>query len=252
MLELRDINVTIKKGIFKKQRADILQNISFKLHKGSSLGIIGKSGSGKSSIAGAILKLLPVHSGDILIEEKSIFHNCSRLELAKKVQLITQNPDMSFDPDMTIYNSFKEVANIHKLLPQSNDLSQLISGFLQDLNLKEIDLHKLPKYYSGGELQRFSIIRALLIRPKIIIFDEADSMLDTSIRVDLLQTISNIRKKYSITYIYITHDIRVLPQITEDVIILDNGKITEYGSVNILKESQNPFIQQLRNAITLK
>lgn len=251
MLEFRNVSVTLKKGVFKKYTIDILDNISFQLEKGKTLGIVGKSGSGKSTIVNVILRLMPCSAGDVLIDGKSILKNYSRIELAKKVQLITQNPEMSFDPDMTIYNSLKEVSKIHGIIKNGSNLEVVLSPLLKDVGLQNTDLNKLPKHYSGGELQRFSIIRALLISPEVIIFDEADSMLDTVIRVNLFDMLARLRKKYEVSYIYITHDIRVLPQIAEDVLIIADGKASEYGSVDILRKSQAPFIKDLRAAITM-
>lgn len=251
MLELKNVGVTLKKGFFKKHQTQILHNISFQLAKGKSLGIVGKSGSGKSTIANVILKLMPCSAGDIFIDGKSLLKNYTRLELARKVQLITQNPEMSFDPDHTIYSSLNEVAKIHNLISKKGNLFGLVAPLLRDVGLEGVALDKLPKHYSGGELQRFSIIRAMLVSPDILIFDEADSMLDTVIRVKLFETLASLRKKYPVSYIYITHDIRVLPQIADDVLIISEGKMAEYGLPDILMNSSNPFVQDLRNAITM-
>lgn len=251
MLEFKNVEVVVKKGLFEKRETQILNNISFTLKKGESLGIVGESGSGKSTIANVILRIMHCSKGMILIDGKSIFSSYSRLELAKKVQLVTQNPETSFDPDITIHNSLREVLKTHKLFDKTKSVSDLVSPLLKDVGLELANLHKLPRQYSGGELQRFSMVRALLVSPDIIIFDEADSMLDTSIRVKLFELLNTLRLKYFLTYIYITHDIRVLPHITDNVLIISSGKILEHGTVEIVKYSTNPFIAKLRNAIII-
>lgn len=252
MLEFKDIYVSVNNGLFAAKRKEILSGISFSLQDGDTLGIVGESGSGKSTIANVIFGLVKCSSGKVMIDKRYAQNEYSRLELAKNVQMVMQNPETSFDSDLSIYKSFIEVLKIHKLLAKDVVPDDIIRPLLVDIGLEDADLNKLPRHFSGGELQRLSIVRALLVTPKTIIFDEADSMLDTTIRIKLFQIINEIKEKYGLSIIYITHDIRVLTHLVKNVLIIRSGKMVEYGPVDLLKTSKEPFVKMLRDSISLK
>jgi ABC-type dipeptide/oligopeptide/nickel transport system ATPase subunit len=249
MLELRNIGVTINNGVFHSTKKQILSDISFSLPDGETLGIIGKSGCGKTTIANVILGIVRHSSGDVLLNGKSVRKQYSRLGFSREVQLITQDPETSFDPDLSVGESFREVLKIHKIPIKGTVLEKAVYPLLEDVGLDSIDLNKPPRYFSGGELQRMSIVRALLVSPRIMIFDEADSMLDTVIRIRLFDTLNRLRLKYGFSYIYITHDIRVLPHLVKTVLVMVSGKVMEYGPVDLLRTSGKPFIKMLRDSI---
>ena len=249
MLELRNITVNMKNGIFRSGKKQILSKISFSLPDGETLGIAGESGSGKTTIARVILGLIRYDSGTLLINGKSMPGYYSRRDFAKKVQLITQDPETSFDPDFSVGESFREILTIHKMPARGAALEKLVRPILGDVGLDSIDLNKPPRYFSGGELQRMSIVRALLVSPEIIIFDEADSMLDTIVRIRLFGMLNGLRQKYGLSYIYITHDIRVLPHLVETVLVIASGKVVEYGPVDLLRTSEDPCIKGFRDSL---
>ncbi len=252
MLEIRNVHVSVDNGLFVSKKKEILSGISFSLPDGETLGIVGKSGSGKTTIANVIFGLVRCRSGELLIDGKEARTEYSRLELAKRVQMVTQNPETSFDTDLSIRKSFVEILKIHSQPAKDTALENAVRPLLMDVGLAEADLNKPPGHFSGGELQRLSIVRALLVAPKIIIFDEADSMLDTAIRIKLFDTINQLRQKYGLSYIYITHDIRVLPHLVKNVLVIDSGKTVGYGPVTLLKTSEDPFIKSLRDSLVME
>ncbi|MGL6198091.1 MAG: ABC transporter ATP-binding protein [Lachnospiraceae bacterium] len=252
MLELKNISVKMGSGIFRISRKQILSDISFSLSENKALGVIGKSGCGKTTIANVILKLVRYNAGDVILDGKSISTAYNRLELAKKVQLVTQNPETSFDPDLSVGESFREVLKTHKMLRKGVALEDIVYPLMREVGLEDVNLKKLPIYFSGGELQRLSIVRALLVSPRIIIFDEADSMLDTAVRIRLFDTLNELRQKRCLSYIYITHDIRILPYLVENILVIDSGMVVDHGSVERLRTSAVPFIKELRDSMVLE
>lgn len=249
MLAVHDLTVYVKSGLCSGKKM-LVQHITLQLYAGGSVGIVGPSGSGKTTIASAILGLVPISLGSITIDGKAV-GRYKRRELAQKIQIITQHTETGFDPDFTIQESFSELIRIHNLLHAGTSFEHLVQPFLCDIGLEGIHLNKYPEHFSGGELQRLSIVRALLVAPHYIIFDEADSMLDTAVRLSLFSLLKKIQKKYHLGFIYITHDMRVLPHLVDTVLVIADSKQAAYGPVNLLKTSLEPCIQSLRSALTL-
>lgn len=250
MLEVENISVGFKAGPFAPRR-QVLSNISFQLGRGESLAIVGRSGSGKTTVANAVLGLIPCQSGAVLLDGKPVCGSHTRATLARRIQLVSQNPQTSFDPDLTLAQSLKEVLCIHRLLPKGMALEEKVEPLLADVGLQKANLNKPPRHFSGGELQRLSLVRALLPAPQVLIFDEADSMLDTAIRLELFDLLNGMRRKYALSYLYITHDLRVLPHLADRVLVLEDGRVVEQGPVALLHQSDNAFVRELQNAVAM-
>ncbi len=244
MLEFKNVSVNIKRGLFSGKNTTILENISFTLLRGETLAVFGESGSGKTSIANVILDFIPISKGQVLLNGKDISKQYTRLELSKTVQLISQNPQSSFDPDMPVIKSFEEIMRQHNILNEKG--GSFLTKILSDVNMDNINLSRFPNTFSGGELQRLSIARALLIEPDILILDEFDSMLDIDVKIKLYDLIKQIKSAHNLTCIYISHDIRAVFYMSDDVIILEKGRIVEKGCKDILISSDNPFLNEIR------
>ena len=206
---------------FVKIENKIFENINFSIKKGQTIGLIGESGAGKTSIAESILKLRPA-KGDIIIDNISI-NKLTKNELRvfrKDMQIIFQDPFASLNPRMRIIDILAESLNAHKV---KNHL-EIIYPLLKDVNLDKSILEKFPHQFSGGERQRIAIIRALCLMPKFIILDEPTSSLDAVSQKVIIELLLKLQKKYELTYLLISHDLRIINAISHKIIEL--AKIT--------------------------
>jgi len=218
---------------FSYNNVKILNNISFDLYKGESLGLIGESGSGKSTIAKSILNLNNFSNGQIFYKEKNI-KEINKKEFRKNIQLIFQDPFSSLNPEISIGKSIVEPMishNLHKTIAESKEKA---ISLLEQVNLKNSDFNKFPHQFSGGQRQRIVIARALALNPKILICDESVSALDVSIQAQILNLLNNLKEKFSFTFLFISHDLSVVKYMTDRVIILNKGVIEEINETDLL------------------
>ena len=226
LLEVKNYSVSYKIKNNKKENSRItklsrkhsllkvVNDVSFEVEKTDILGVVGESGCGKTTLTKGILSQLEYTEGTVRINEKST-NNFSRKELSENIQMIFQNPTGSFNPHKKIKNSLKEVAGIHHINQEDYEdrLNRLLIKTSLDISL----LDRYPSQLSGGQLQRFAILRALLIQPKLIIADEAVSALDVSIRGDILKLLVKLHKELDIGIIFISHDLNVVRHICNNV-----------------------------------
>ena len=229
-----------------------VDGVTFSLNKGDTLVIAGESGSGKSTIAKLILMATNPDSGKIVFEGEQIKNNPQSLKkIRMQCQMIYQDPYDSINPRMKIGDIVSEPLQIHNI---GNDLERkkMIMDTLKEVKLEPTEeiVEKYPHMLSGGQRQRVVLARALVMRPKIIIADEPVSMLDVSIRAEILELMKEIQKKNNISFIYITHDLATARYFGQNIIILYLGKIMESGSINqVLMRPRHPYTQALIDAI---
>ena len=226
---------------------------TFSLNRGDVLVIAGESGSGKSTIAKLILLAINPDSGKIIFDGQQIKNEPKSLKnIRMQCQMIYQDPYDSINPRMKVGDIVSEPLQIHNV---GNDLERkkMIIDALKEVKLEPAEeiLSKYPHMLSGGQRQRVVIARALVLRPKIIIADEPVSMLDVSIRAEILELMKEIQKKNNISFIYITHDLATARYFGQNIIILYLGKIMEAGSINqVLMRPRHPYTQALIDAIS--
>jgi len=245
----------VKKSIFSSKNSVVkaVDDVTFSLNRGDTLVIAGESGSGKSTIAKLILMATSPDSGKIVFEGEQIKNNPQSLKkIRMQCQMIYQDPYDSINPRMKIGDIVSEPLQIHNI---GNDLERkkMIMNALKEVKLEPTEeiVEKYPHMLSGGQRQRVVIARALVIRPKIIIADEPVSMLDVSIRAEILELMKEIQKKSNISFIYITHDLATAKYFGQNIIILYLGKIMETGSINqVLMRPRHPYTQALIDAIS--
>ena len=216
-----------------KRNRPTLQNISFSVYHGECLGIVGESGCGKSTLARSIMGLEAVDTGDINLDGSPVtFKSKTNLQVRAKMQIVFQDPFSSFDPRHPIKRIISEPFNLLKKKPLDEHKRILLKTAIIDVGLKETDLEKYPHQFSGGQRQRIAIARAIIIKPKVIILDEALSALDATLRNNMIALLQKLSLDYNLSYIFISHDITLVKAITNRVLIMKDGKIVESGDTN--------------------
>lgn len=244
-----------KKGIFGTKSVTVraTDDVSFSLKKGEVFVLAGESGSGKSTIAKLILKSIQLDSGKIFFEGQEIDGNKEKLaKIRMNCQMIHQDPYDSINPRMKIGDIISEPLEIHKI-GNKKDRTKRVIEVLHEVKLEPVEdiVKRYPHMLSGGQRQRVVLARALALKPKIILADEPVSMLDVSIRAEMLELMQELQKKYDISFIYITHDLATARYFGQRIGILYMGKIVEIGPIDqVLIKPRHPYTQALIDAIS--
>jgi ABC-type glutathione transport system ATPase component len=224
LIEAKDIKKSFKRGEVKA-----LEDVSFALAPGRTLGILGESGSGKSTLARILLRIEDADSGAILFEGKDIMRSKEKELKAfrQKVQPVFQDPFVSLDPRFSVEDVLKEPLEVQGIAKP--DWGRRIAEALRSVGLAQDYLKRRPAQLSGGECQRVAIARALILKPKLLICDEPVSSLDAFTRRETLDLFARLKKERGVSYIFISHDLRVIRRISDDVLVLKDGAVCEYG-----------------------
>ncbi|MFB5610225.1 MAG: ABC transporter ATP-binding protein [Nitrosopumilaceae archaeon] len=245
----------VKKSIFSSQVSVVkaTDDISFNVKKGEVFVLAGESGSGKSTIAKLILRSIQPDSGKIILEGEEIKNDAKSLaKIRMQCQMVHQDPYDSINPRMKVFDIISEPLEIHNIGTKEERKNRVIE-VLKEVRLEPAEdiAKKYPHMLSGGQRQRIVIARALALKPKIIIADEPVSMLDVSIRAEVLELMNDLQKKYGITFIYITHDLATARYFGQRIAILYLGKIVEMGPIDdVLLHPKHPYTQALIDAIS--
>jgi peptide/nickel transport system ATP-binding protein len=244
-----------KKGLFVSHSVTVraADDVSFSLKKGEVFVLAGESGSGKSTIARLILKAISADSGKIVFEGHEIREDKKSLEeIRMNCQMIQQDPYDSINPRMRVESIIEEPLEIHNMRTKEERQKRVIE-VLQEVKLEPAEdiAKKFPHMLSGGQRQRVVLARALAIKPRIILADEPVSMLDVSIRAEMLELMRDLQRKYEISFIYITHDLATARYFGQRIGILYRGKIVEMGLIDkVLLNPKHPYTRALINAIS--
>ena len=255
VLELKNVNKTYKKGRGKTSQEVVraAQNVSLKLEKQHIVSLVGESGSGKTTLARLITGVEEPDSGTIFFEGKSIEHPRGKalFEYRRKVQMIFQDPFSSINPLNTISYTLQRPLMNYLGASKKNVLNQ-VRELLDVVNLSPVDdyIGKLPYELSGGQLQRVGIARALASQPNLIIADEPVSMLDVSIRAEILNLLDDLRTNQGVSLIYITHDLVSARALADEIVVLYRGKVVEHGpSAEVARHPKHPYTELLLGSI---
>lgn len=236
---------------FGTTQVKALDDVSIALNAGSTLAVVGESGSGKSTLARCLLQLQPCDSGEVIFQGQNLaqLDKDQLRSIRKNLQMVFQDPYASLNPRMRVGDIVGEGLLIHQI-GSLQERTQKVHKILERVGLAVADAKKYPHQFSGGQRQRIGIARALILQPKVVICDEPVSALDVSVQAQILLLLKELQNEMGLSYIFITHDLRVVRHIANDIIVMHQGKIVEQGSVSsIYNAPQQAYTQQLLAAI---
>jgi peptide/nickel transport system ATP-binding protein/oligopeptide transport system ATP-binding protein len=255
LLQVRELvkHFPIKGGLLRRvvQHARAVDGVSFAIHRGETLGLVGESGCGKTTISRTILRLEPSTSGKVFFETKDVF-NASRRELKelrRNMQIIFQDPYASLDPRLTVGESIAEGLVIHKI-GTKQERTERVRTVLERVGLHPSHMQRFPHEFSGGQRQRIGIARALIMEPKLIICDEPVSALDVSVQSQVLNLLRQLQQEFGLTYLFIAHNLSVVEHISHRVAVMYLGKIVELAArEQLFHKPMHPYTKALISAI---
>ena len=247
---VKEFPIASKKLGEPKKVLHAVSDVSISVPKGSIFGIVGESGCGKSTLGRSLLRLETITGGKVYFQGRDITDLSGKdlLPLRRDMQMIFQNPYASFNPKQKIGSALREVAKVHKI--PANEAEEKIKYLLQEINLPEDTLNRIPSEMSGGQLQRLAIARALLLDPAFIVADEPVSALDVSVQAQILNLMMDLREKFSLTMLFISHEMTVVRHLCDQVAVMYLGTVVEQAeSEELFNNLLHPYTQTLMSAI---
>ncbi|WP_425540066.1 ABC transporter ATP-binding protein [Microaceticoccus formicicus] len=240
-------------GFFKKHVGDVkaVDGVSFEIKRGETLGLVGESGCGKSTVGRTLIRLYEKTGGDVIIDGVNI-HNLSRTELRKfrpNIQMIFQDPYSSLNPRMTVGQIVGEALKEHGIVTDPKEIRKRVIETLQECGLASYHIDRYPHEFSGGQRQRIGLARCLILNPSFIIADEPISALDVSIQAQIINLMVELQKERNFTYLFISHDLSVVEHISDRVAVMYLGDIVELaGRDDLYQTPLHPYTQALLSA----
>jgi oligopeptide/dipeptide ABC transporter ATP-binding protein len=255
ILEIRDLRKTFELPLgliqtilrHKKEIVTAVDNVDFTVAKGETLGIVGESGCGKTTLLRCIARLYTPEKGEILFEGRDILKlklEEMRLE-RRKIQVVFQDPYSSLNPRMTVRQILGEILSVHKIVPPDQRQARM-EELLNLVGMNPDALHRLPSQFSGGQRQRIGIARALAMEPTVLLADEPVSALDVSIQAQVINLLMDLKQRLNLTMVFITHDLRVVRHVSDRIAVMYLGKIMEIGPAKrIFANPRHPYTRAL-------
>ena len=256
ILEIKNLKTWFpsKRDFFGKpiEWVKAVDDVSFDVHEGETVGLVGESGCGKTTLGRTILRLAPAHSGEVIFDGKNVLDlpQNELKDLRRHMQIIFQDPYSSLNPRMTIGAAIQEPMSVHGIYANEAQRKEKVMDLLAKVNMKPEHYYRYPHEFSGGQRQRVCIARALSLNPKFIICDESVSALDVSVQAQVLNLLIQLREEFKFTYIFISHDLSVVKFMSDRMVVMNKGKIEEIGiSDEIYNNPQKQYTRKLINAI---
>ncbi len=244
---LRVENVSVRYG-----KLEAVRSVSLSLSAGETLGLVGESGCGKSSLGRAVLALEPIVGGEVTFNGRSV-HTLIGMDLKKfrsQAQVVFQDPFGSLNPRMSVGAAIEEVLFVHGLGKTRAARRVRVEELFDDVGLNPDWLRRYPHEFSGGQRQRIGIARALALEPKLLIADEPVSALDVSVQADIIQLLKKLQREHNLAYLFIGHDLAVVREMSDRIAVMYNGEIVETGTADqVCDNPQHPYTQKLLSAV---
>ena len=256
LLEVQNLRVhfPVKAGLLRRARESVkaVDGVGFRLAAGETLGLVGESGCGKTTLGRAVMRLIELTAGSIVFDGEEISRlNGARLRARRHgFQMIFQDPYNSLNPRMTVEQIVGEALDIHQLAPTADARRQRIAGLLQSVGLDAGHAQRYPHEFSGGQRQRLGIARALAVEPKLIVCDEPVSALDVSVQAQIINLLQDLQQQRGLAYLFIAHDLAVVEHISRRVMVMYLGKTVEWAEAKaIIHSPKHPYTQALISAV---
>ncbi|MBP51030.1 MAG: peptide ABC transporter substrate-binding protein [Euryarchaeota archaeon] len=252
LLEIRNLKkwFPIKGGLLSTVKSYVraVDGVSLEVRKGETLGVVGESGCGKTTLGRLLLGLIPITDGEIIYDGAPI-NEIERQEIRKKMQIVFQDPGGSMNPRMSVKSIVGEPLHVNTKLDDS-EITSRVSDLLESVGLESVHMNRYPHEFSGGQKQRIAIARALSLDPEFILLDEPTSALDVSVQAQVLNLLAQLQKERNLTFVFITHDLAVVRHISDRVAVMYLGKIVELADADeIYKNPVHAYTKALISAI---
>ena len=257
LLEIRNLkkHFALGEGLFSRGKGVVkaVDGVNLTVEEGETLGLVGESGCGKSTLGRVILRLIEPTAGEVIFRGKNLLGMGPRelREMRREMQIIFQDPYASLNPRMRVGDIIGEGLEIHKIAKGSAKRDRVME-LLRQVGLREEHYPRYPHEFSGGQRQRIGIARALAVNPKFIVCDEPVSSLDVSIQAQIINLLQELQEKMHLTYLFISHDLRVVEHISHRVAIMYLGKIVEIAKADVIyREAKHPYTKALLSAVPM-
>src|SRR5512143_2054145 len=250
VLDVRNLgkNFYSREGLFGTRTFEAVKDVSFRLPKGKTLGLVGESGSGKTTVGLTLMRLHEATSGEAIFEGRDLLSMPPGefMRYKRRIQIIFQNPYASLNPRFTIGQVLVEPMQIHGIGANAQERTDLAFELLHKVGLPEVSFYKYPHEFSGGQRQRIAIARCLTMKPDILICDESVSALDVSVQAQVLNLLSDLQDEFGLSYIFISHDLAVVKYISDEILVMSEGKVVEIAdSDDLYRHPREPYTQRL-------